>query len=208
MIEESFDTIVCIYSSCAHLENAKKLRDSLSLPDSKFLIFLSKDYKGEEDDGIVKLDIDEGYELLSLKTYKMFKYIRDSGLKFKKIYKIDVPQGAENIDDVKEKFFGDSVDIKDHYFGNEGYRASEASTLSWFKSKGMSIKGGSWWLLTNQEYIHYFSGKLYGLSKEFFNFFVDHDTTEGLCHLMVRDWGGCEDIVIGIVFQKFLKYDQ
>ena len=206
-MEGDFDTIVCIYSSCAHLENAKKLRDSLSLPDSKFFIFLSKGYEGEEEDGIVKLDIDEGYELLSLKTYKMFKYIRDSGLKFKNIYKIDVPQGAENIDDVKEKFFGDSVDIKDHYFGNDCYKASEESTLSWFKTKGMSIKGGSWWLLTNQECIHYFSGKLYGLSKEFFNFFIDHDTTEGLCHLMVRDWGGCEDIVIGILFQKFLKYD-
>ena len=205
---EIFDTIVCVYSSCDHLEDAKKLRDSLSLPNSKFLIFLSKGYKGEEDDGIVKLDIDEGYELLSLKTYKMFKYIHDSGLKFKKIYKIDVPQGAENIDDVKEKFFGDSVDIKDHYFGNDWYRASEESTLSWFKTKGIPIKGGSWWLLTNQMYTHYFSGKFYGLSKTFFNFFINDDTTKGLCNLMVRDWGGCEDMVVGILYQKFLRHDQ
>jgi hypothetical protein len=208
MMEESFDTIVCIYSSCAHLENAKKLRDSLSLPDSKFFIFLSKGYEGEEEDGIVKLDIDEGYELLSLKTYKMFKYIRDSGLKFKKIYKIDVPQGGEDIEDVEAKFFGNSVDIKDHYFGNDWYRASEKSTLSWFKAKGLSIKGGSWWILTDQMYIHYFSGKLYGLSKDFFDFFIDHDVTEGLCHLMVRDWGGCEDIVVGIIYEKFLDDQQ
>ena len=202
-MEGIFDTIVCIYSSCAHLENAKKLRDSLSLPDSKFLIFLSKSYEGEEEEGIVKLDVDEGYELLSLKTYQMFKYIRDSGLEFKNIYKIDVPQGAENIDDVKEKFFGDLVNIKDHYFGNDWYRASEESTLSWFKTKGISIKGGSWWLLTNQAYIYYFSGKLYGLSKEFFDFFINHNAIEGLCHLMARDWGGCEDMVVGIIYEKF-----
>lgn len=118
-------------------------------------------------------------------------------------YKIDVPQGAENIDDVKEKFFGDLVNIKDHYFGNDWYRASEESTLSWFKTKGISIKGGSWWLLTNQAYIYYFSGKLYGLSKEFFDFFINHNVIEGLCHLMARDWGGCEDMVVGIIYEKF-----
>ena len=207
-MEGDFDTIVCIYSSCAHLEDAKKLRDSLTLPNSKFLIFLSKDYEGEEDEGIVKLDVDEGYELLSLKTYKMFKYVFDSGFKFKKIYKIDVPQGAENIDDVKEKFFGNSVEINDHYFGNDWYKASEKSILSWFKAKGMLINGGSWLLLTGQINIYYFSGKLYGLSKDFFDFFISHDATEGLCHLMVKDWGGCEDIVVGIIYEKFLDDKQ
>jgi len=202
------DTIVCIYSSCEHLEEAKKLRDDLILPNSKFIIFLSRDYEGDESEELVKLDVSEGYELLSIKTYKMFEYIHKSGIEFNKIYKIDVPQGSENIDDVKEKFFGDSVDIKDHYFGNDWYRASEESTLSWFKTKGMSIKGGSWWLLSNEMYTYYFSGKFYGLSKDFFDFFINDNTTKGLCNLMVRDWGGCEDMVVGILYQKFLKHDQ
>jgi len=202
------DTIVCIYSSCEHLEEAKKLRDDLILPNSKFIIFLSRDYEGDESEGLVKLDVSEGYELLSIKTYKMFEYIHKSGIEFNKIYKIDVPQGSENIDDVKEKFFGDSVDIKDHYFGNDWYRASEESTLSWFKTKGMSIKGGSWWLLSNEMYTYYFSGKFYGLSKDFFDFFINDNTTKGLCNLMVRDWGGCEDMVAGILYKKFLKHDQ
>jgi len=202
------DTIVCIYSSCEHLEEAKKLRDDLILPNSKFIIFLSRDYEGDESEELVKLDVSEGYELLSIKTYKMFEYIHKSGIEFNKIYKIDVPQGSENIDDVKEKFFGDSVDIKDHYFGNDWYRASEESTLSWFKTKGMSIKGGSWWLLSNEMYTYYFSGKFYGLSKDFFDFFINDNTTKGLCNLMVRDWGGCEDMVAGILYQKFLKHDQ
>jgi len=72
----------------------------------------------------------------------------------------------------------------------------------------MSIKGGSWWLLSNEMYTYYFSGKFYGLSKDFFDFFINDNTTKGLCNLMVRDWGGCEDMVVGILYQKFLKHDQ
>ncbi len=213
---EVFDTIVCVYSSCDHLEDAKKLRDSLSLPNSKFLIFLSKGYKGEEGDGIVKLDIDEGYELLSIKTYKMFEYIYKSGIQFNKIYKIDatVLSGTtckhelEKIDKIKEVFFNQSLDSDLQYFGACLYTATEQSTLAWAKGKGMSIKGGSWWLLTNKHNINYFSGKFYGLGWEFFNFIINDKTTKGLCNLMVRDWGGCEDMVVGILYQKFLRYDQ
>ena len=211
-----FNTIVCIYSSCQDLKSAKELRDSLSLPNSKFLIFLSKDYKGEEEEGIVKLDVKEGYEFLSIKTYKMLKHIRDSGFIFDNIYKIDatVLSGVtckyevEKIDKIKEVFFNQKLDPDLQYFGACLYRASEESTLAWAKRKGMSIKGGSWWLLTNDNYINYFSGKFYGLGSRFFDFLMDESPLYGLSNLMARDWGGCEDMIFGILYENFLKYDQ
>ena len=209
------DTIVCIYSSCEHLEEAKKLRNDLILPNSKFIIFLSRDYEGDESEELVKLDVREGYELLSIKTYKMFEYIRDSGFVFNNLYKIDATvlsgktcqHEREKIDKIKEAFFNQSLDSNLQYFGACLYATTEQSTLAWAKKKGMSIKGGSWWLLTDKDHINYFSGKFYGLGREFFNFFINDKTTKGLCNLMVRDWGGCEDMVIGILYQKFLKHN-
>jgi len=207
------DTLVCIYTSCEDIDQAKLLKDSLILNDSKFIIFVSRDYSGEEE-GVVKLDVKEGYDVLSLKTFKMFEYIKQAGIEFNKLYKIDstVLSGLtcrhefEKLDKVKEVFFDQGLEIKSQYFGACPYAATEGSTLAWAKEKGMSIKGGSWWLLTEKDHINYFSGKFYGLGREFFDFLINKSPIDGLSNLMVRDWGGCEDIMIGLIYEKFLKY--
>lgn len=212
---DNCNTLVCIYTSCEDIDQAKQLKDSLILNDSKFIIFVSRDYSGDEE-GVVKLDVKEGYDVLSLKTFKMFEYIKKAGIAFNRLYKIDstVLSGStcqhkfEKLSNVKEVFFNQGLDIKSQYFGACPYIATEESTLAWAKEKGMSIKGGSWWLLTHKDHINYFSGKFYGLGREFFNFLIDKSPIYGLSNLMVRDWGGCEDMMVGLIYEKFLRYDK
>ena len=210
---DSCNTLVCIYSSCEDIDQAKELQESLKLNDSKFIIFVSRDYSGDEE-GVVKLDVKEGYNVLSLKTLKMFEYIKCANIGFDRLYKIDATvlsgktcrHEVEKIDKIKEAFFNQGLDLRSQYFGACLYRATEESTLAWANEKGMSIKGGSWWLLTHNYYIDYFSGKFYGLGRKFFDFLMDESPIYGLSNLMVRDWGGCEDMMIGLIYEKFLKY--
>lgn len=215
-----YKNIVCIYTSHKHIDMAIKLKDKLpSTSEWKYFIFIANGYDGEVlSDDVVSLDVDEGYELLSLKTYQMLKYIHRLDLNFERIYKIDATvytgetciRSSEKLENITKNFFNE--DSTKHYDGARQCTCGKGGMRIWALDKNLSNFSGTqkkWYdSLSKKIKIKYFSGKFYIIDRVFFNYIINESRIEHLSQLMFEEWGGCEDLMIGLLWEDFKQRDK
>lgn len=216
-----YESIVCIYASHAHVNMAVKLKNTLPQnPERKYFIFTANGYDRNDldDDSIVILDAKEGYELLSLKTYQMLKYIHQLNVDFKNIYKIDATvytgetciKKEEKLENITKRFFSGST-VK-HYDGARQCICGKGSMLGWSRDKNIKNFSGTqqkWYdSLTKSIKIKYFSGKFYTISREFLDFIINDSRIDHLSQVLSDDWGGCEDMMIGFLWEDYKQHDK
>lgn len=216
-----YESIVCIYASHAHVNMAVELKNTLpQTPERKYFIFTANGYDRSDldDDSIVILDVPEGYELLSLKTYQMLKYIHQLNVDFKNIYKIDATvytgetciKKEEKLENITKRFFSRST--VNHYDGVRQCTCGKGGMLKWARDKNIKNFSGTqqkWYdSLTKAIKIKYFSGKFYTISREFLDFIINDSRINRLSQVLSDDWGGCEDIMIGFLWEDYKQHDK
>jgi hypothetical protein len=213
--QNEYETIVCIYSSCKHIKLARKLKKNLKMPNTKILIFVSngcriKHYSPD----IIQLGIDEGYNLLSWKTYNMLKYLNQN-YKFKKMYKIDATvetgetcqQHEESKQEIKKKFFKNRKDFNTiQYFGASERKTPKEYIPIWAEKKGINVNIDEWDNIIPYNEVEYYSGKFYGIGSDFFYYIMNHSNIEELAFKLKTHLGGSEDLMIGLLYKLYLIY--
>lgn len=184
------------------LSNSKTLYPNR--PELKYFIFTATGYVKDniDDDSIVVLDANEGYELLSLKTYQMLKYVHQLNVDFKNIYKIDATVYTqetcigeeEELETITKQFFSrhqllNIMTVLDHV--HRGKIGME-DWVSWKKVPNFTGTLEKWYdTLSNSEKIFYYSGKFYTISREFLDFIINDSRIEKLSQLLSEEWGWC-----------------
>ena len=151
----------------------------------------------------------------------MLKYIDQLNIDFDKIYKIDATvytgetciRSSEKIENIiKNFFFKDSTLITKHYTGARQCTCGKGGMLKWSRDKNLRNFSGTqkkWYdTLSKKIKIDYFSGKFYILDRVFFNYIINESRIEHLSQLMFKEWGGCEDLMIGLLWEDFKQHDK
>lgn len=216
-----YESIVCIYTSHEHVNTAIKLKNTLpQRPELKYFIFTATGYVKDniDDDSIVVLDANEGYELLSLKTYQMLKYVHQLNVDFKNLYKIDATVYTqetcigeeEQLETITKQFF--SRPTAKQYDGARPCSCGRIGMNAWLRSKKISNFTGTqkkWYdTLSKSEKIFYYSGKFYTISREFLDFIINDSRIEKLSQLLSEEWGGVEDMMIGFLWEDYNQRDK
>ena len=214
-METEYDNLICVYSSCDHLDSAFKLCKNLKFTNYKIIIFLSKDCKKQfnsVEHEIVYLDNEEGYEKLSLKTYEMLKYIH-TNYDYKTIYKIDatVETGEtcqikkEHKHEIFKKFFNGTYCRNKEYDGAGKRLTNEKRLKNWADKKQIKINTKIFRDLTQCDSITYYSGKFYVIGYDFSKYIIEKSDIKNISSTLTQYLGGSEDLMIGILYQNYLK---
>ena len=209
------DDIVCVYSSCEHLNYALKLCKSFKSINYKTIIFLTKDCKKKNNSKqfeIVYLDTKEGYTKLSLKTYKMLRYIHRK-YDYKTIYKIDATvesgetcqQKKETKSQIFKRFFNSIWRRRNDYVGACTRRTDQARLQRWANKKQIKINSKFFKEVVPSNKLTYYSGKFYVIGYDFANFIIKKSNAKQLALRLEKHLGGTEDLMIGILYQNYIN---
>ena len=209
------DNIICIYSSCDHLTSALKLYNDLKFTNSVVIIFLTKDCKEQfnsSEHKIVYLDVEEGYTKLSLKTYEMLKYIH-TNYDYKAIYKIDVTVETgetcqtkkEHKNEIFKKFFNDAYCRNKDYDGASQRISTTERFQTWANKKEITINIENFKEIVRCGSVKYYSGKFYVIEYDFAKYIIEKSDIKKLSSTLEKHLGGTEDLMIGLLYQNYLK---
>lgn len=210
--------LVCIYT---HEENKKSLLKfkrtllyQALLKNNQFKII--EVYAGAKNttyaNGILRLNCQEKYNLLSLKTYKMIKECIQN-FEFDTFIKID-----SNIFEYEDTYYGFTKKIKRDLFNethitnvifsnkiNTDYYGTALSVIKSFKSFQTWAEHKNIKLNCNENDLRYnvpfFAGKFYSCSRNFCEYISNNG--ESLSYVFADKLGGAEDVFIGNIYKEF-----
>ena len=209
------DDIVCVYSSCKHLNYALKLCESFKSINHKTIIFLTKDCKkkfNSKEFKIVYLNVKEGYTKLSLKTHEMLKHIH-ANYDYKTIYKIDATvetgetaqKPPEHKSEIFKKFFNGSYCRNKDYDGASRRNTEAKGLKKWADKKEITVNIKNFKEIVQRDSVEYYSGKFYVIGYDFAKYIIEKSDIKKLSSTLEKHLGGTEDLMIGVLYQNYIK---
>jgi hypothetical protein len=214
-MKTEYDNLICVYSSCDHLDSAFKICKNLKFTNYKIIIFLTKDCKKQFNNvehEIVYLDAEEGYTKLSIKTYEMLKYIH-TNYDYKTIYKLDatVETGEtcqtkdEHKHEIFKKFFNGAYCRNKDYDGAGKRTTNENLLQAWADKKQIKINAKIFRDMTQCDSLTYYSGKFYVIGYDFSKYIIEKSDIKKISSTLTKHLGGTEDLMIGLLYQNYLR---
>lgn len=219
-------TIICLYTHAHDLSSLKEFKSSCIYKNLKqnkkyLVVDVLGDNPTDEfdsDTNTLKLNCNDRYDQLSLKTYKMIKFCVEN-FKFKNIIKID--PNILSYSNKKHIFLNNNVlryfyneqRLKDivlnedsrHYFGSQMITyVSKKNYEIWADSKKLT-NIDFYKEFTHEKFPIFYTGKVYGISYDFARFISLYGFNIAKNH--IQNLGGSEDTFVGRMFQKYYKND-
>lgn len=215
--------LVCVYTCARQEPHHDEFRRSPvgraieRLPSSRrIFVYADPDLpKPSLEEDVLRLDTEESYANLAMKTYLMVKHCVEA-LRFDHLVKIDVTSGIErfNRDERVRNRVGDPdemVRFIDRLSGDLGagragdydgwrlVRAKRRGIERWARVKGLEIDLDR--VFPDDRIPPYYSGKCYCLSRRLAEFVAAHG--EGVAREHVRHLSGSEDVLVGRLYDAF-----